>query len=146
MDLSLDEYRALAHFRCEIRRFLHFSEEQARKHGLEPQQHQLLLAIKGLPEDARPTVGELAARLQLKHHSTVELLDRLEKHAYVTRIAGTDDRRQVIVHLTRAGAGVLRRLSLAHRRELDTAGPALSTALRSLRRARAVGQPRRSVA
>jgi len=145
MDLSLTEYRALAHFRYQIRLYLHFSEEQARKHELEPQQHQLLLALKGLPPDAQPTIGELADRLQLKHHSTVELVDRLESHGYVTRSAGTDDRRQVIVHLTRAGAGVLRRLSLAHRRELDTAGPALSRALRSLRRARAVGAgtPRR---
>ena len=139
MDLSLTEYRALAHFRYQIRLYLHFSEEQARKHELEPQQHQLLLALKGLPPDAQATIGELADRLQLKHHSTVELVDRLESHGYVTRSAGTDDRRQVILHLTRAGAGVLRRLSLAHRRELDTAGPALSSALRSLQRARAVG-------
>ena len=134
IDLTLSEYRALAQFRCQIRRFLHFSEEQARSYGLEPQQHQLLLAIKGLPEDAHPTIRELAERLQLKHHSTVELVDRLAKHGYVSRTAATEDRRQVIVHLTRAGAGVLRRLSLAHRGELDTAGPALSAALRSLRR------------
>ncbi|HTS49928.1 MAG TPA: MarR family transcriptional regulator [Bryobacteraceae bacterium] len=138
MDLSLAEYRALAQFRYQIRRYLHFSEEQARSYGLEPQQHQLLLAIKGLPEGIQPTIGELADRLQLKHHSMVELVDRLEKHGYVTRASGTDDRRQVIVHLTRAGARVLRQLSLAHRSELDTAGPALSTALRSLRKARAI--------
>lgn len=137
MDLSLPEYRALAQLRYEIRRFVHFSEEQSRRYGLEPQQHQLLLAIRGLPEGVQPTIGELAGRLQLKHHSMVELVDRLENHGYVTRTAGTDDRRQVIVHLTRAGARVLRQLSLAHRSELDTAGPALSTALRSLRKARA---------
>ena len=137
MDLSLPEYRALAQFRFEIRRFVHFSEEQSRRFGLEPQQHQLLLAIRGLPEGVQATIGELAGRLQLKHHSMVELVDRLEDHGYVTRIAGTDDRRQVIVHLTRAGARVLRQLSLAHRSELDTAGPSLSAALRSLRKARA---------
>ena len=137
MDLSLPEYRALAQLRYEIRRFVHFSEEQSRRYGLEPQQHQLLLAIRGLPDGVQATIGELAGRLQLKHHSMVELVDRLENHGYVPRIAGTDDRRQVIVHLTRAGARVLRQLSLAHRGELDTAGPSLSAALRSLRKARA---------
>ena len=119
MDLSLLEYRALAEFRLQIRRYLHFSEEQARKHGLEPQQHQLLLAMKGLPAGTQASIGELAGRMQLKHHSMSELVDRLEQHGYATRTAGTEDRRQVLVHLTRAGAGVLRRLSLAHRRELD---------------------------
>ncbi len=137
MDLSLHEYRALAEFRLQIRRYLRFSEEQAGKHGLEPQQHQLLLAIKGLPADARASIGELAGRMQLKHHSMVELVDRLEKRGYATRTEGAEDRRQVLVHLTRAGAGVLRRLSLAHRRELDAAGPAVSAALRALRRATA---------
>jgi DNA-binding MarR family transcriptional regulator len=143
MDLTLPEYRALAQFRYQIRLYLHFSEEQARRYGLEPQQHQLLLAIKGLPEDVHATIGELAGRLQLKHHSMVELVDRLENHGYVTRSTGTDDRRQVIVHLTRAGARILRQLSLAHRSELDTAGPALSGALRSLRKARS-GAPESS--
>ncbi|HUJ51880.1 MAG TPA: MarR family transcriptional regulator [Bryobacteraceae bacterium] len=136
MDLTLAEYRALAQFRYQIRLYLHFSEEQARRYGLEPQQHQLLLAIKGLPEGVQATIGELAGRLQLKHHSMVELVDRLENHGYVTRSTGTDDRRQVIVHLTRAGARILRQLSLAHRSELDTAAPELLAALRSLRKAR----------
>ena len=142
MDLSPAEYRALAQFRYQIRRYLHFSEEQARRYGLEPQQHQLLLAIKGLPEDVQPTIGELAGRMQLKHHSMVELVDRLENHGYVTRISGRDDRRQVIVHLSRAGSRVLHQLSVAHRNELDTAGPALSAALRSLRKTRPTASER----
>jgi DNA-binding MarR family transcriptional regulator len=133
-DLTPTEYRALAEFRLQIRRFLHFSEEQARECGLEPQQHQLLLAIRGLPEGELPTIGELADRMQLKHHSMVELVDRLEARAFVARTSGTDDRRRVLVHLTRAGAGVLRRLSLAHRNELDSAGPALAAALQNLQR------------
>ena len=143
MDISLAEYRALAQFRNEIRRFLHFSEQEARRYGLEPQQHQLLLAIKGLPAEAQATIGELAGRFQLKHHSMVELVNRLEKHGYVARTADTSDRRQVIVYLTRSGARVLHQLSLVHRSELDTAGPALSAALRSLRKARASETPRR---
>ena len=136
MDLSLKEYRALAEFRYRIRLYLSFSAEQARRHGLEPQQHQLLLTVKGLPEGARSTIGELAVRLQLKHHSTVELVDRLVRRGYVARTAGPDDRREVIVRLTAAGAQVLRNLSLAHREELETAGPAVGAALRSLRKSR----------
>jgi DNA-binding MarR family transcriptional regulator len=133
-DLSMDEYRALAEFRYQIRRFLGFSEEQVRAAGLEPQQHQLLLAIKGLPDGVTATIGELAERLQLRHHSTVELVNRLEKLGFVARAASEQDRRQVIVHLTHSGASILRKLSLAHHQELEIAGPRLSKALRSIRR------------
>ena len=133
-DLSGDEYRSLAEFRYQIRRFLGFSEDLARQAGMEPQQHQLLLAIKGLPEGAVATVGELASRLQLKHHSTVELVNRLEKLSYVARVESKEDRRAVIVHLTPTGAGILRRLSLAHHQELEIAGPRLAKALRSIAR------------
>lgn len=135
-DLSLEEYQALAEFRFQVRRFLHFSEEHVRAHGLEPQQHQLLLAVKGLPKGCTATVGELAGRLQLKHHSVVELVNRLEKHNLVARAAGQDDRRQVIVRLTHRGSNILRRLSVAHHQELETAGPALAKALRSIARHR----------
>jgi DNA-binding MarR family transcriptional regulator len=131
-DLTLDEYRALAEFRYQIRRFLGFSEELVRAAGLEPQQHQLLLAVKGLPEGATPTVGELAERLHLKHHSTVELVNRLENLGYVAREPGREDRRQVIVRLTQSGSSILRKLSLAHRQELEIAGPQLYKALRSI--------------
>ena len=133
-DLSIEEYRALAEFRYQIRSFLHFSEEQVRAHGLEPQQQQLLLAIKGLPDGAVSTVGELAARLLLKPHSVGELIDRLEKQGYVVRAASDQDRRQVIIHLTSEGTSVLRKLSLAHHAELETAGPELAKALRSIAR------------
>jgi DNA-binding MarR family transcriptional regulator len=143
-DLSLEEYRALAEFRYQIRRFLGFSEEQVRAAGMEPQQHQLLLAVKGLPGGEQATVGELALRLQLKYHSTVELVDRLEKLGYVARSAGEEDRRQVIVHLTHAGANILRKLSIAHHQELEIAGPRLARALRSI--ARQHGAKKRSAA
>jgi DNA-binding MarR family transcriptional regulator len=133
-DLSPDEYRALAEFRHQVRRFLCFSEEQVRAHGIEPQQHQLLLAIKGLPDGALATIGELAERLQLRHHSTVELVNRLEKHGHVSRELSKQDRRQVIVHLTVSGATVLRKLSLAHHQELETAGPRLARALGAIGR------------
>lgn len=133
-DLSLEEYRSLAEFRYQIRRFLSFSEEQVRAAGLEPQQHQLLLAIKGVPDGVTATIGELAERLQLKHHSTVELVNRLEKLGHVARAASKQDRRQVIVHLTHAGSTVLRRLSLAHHQELKIAEPRLAKALRAIAR------------
>jgi DNA-binding MarR family transcriptional regulator len=142
-DLSHEEYRALAEFRYQIRQFLGFSEEQVREAGMEPQQHQLLLAVKGLPDGITATIGELAERLQLKHHSTVELVNRLAKLGYVAREAGKQDRRQVIVHLTKSGANVLRRLSIAHHEELEIAGPRLAKSLRAL--ARQHNQRRRAV-
>lgn len=131
-DLSLEEYRALAEFRYQIRRFLGFSEELVRIAGMEPQQHQLLLAVKGLPDGVTATIGELAERLQLKHHSTVELVNRLEKLGYVARGASRQDRRQVIVHLTSSGSTILRKLSIAHHQELEIAGPRLAKALRAI--------------
>jgi DNA-binding MarR family transcriptional regulator len=137
-DLSLEEYRALAEFRYQIRKFLGFSEELVRAAGMEPQQHQLLLAVKGLPEGVTATIGELAERLQLKHHSTVELVNRLEKLGFVARQAGKQDRRQVIIHLTSSGASILRKLSLAHHQELEVAGPRLAKALRSIARQQGV--------
>jgi DNA-binding MarR family transcriptional regulator len=143
-DISAEEYRSLAEFRYQIRRFLAFSEELAREAGMEPQQHQLLLAVKGLPDGARATIGELAERLQLKHHSTVELVNRLEKLAYVSREAGEEDRREVIVHLTQAGSRILRKLSIAHHQELEIAGPRLAKALRAM--ARQQGDRKRSAA
>src|SRR5262245_38534659 len=76
---GLEEYRALAEFRYLVRRFLAFSEAAARAAGLRPQQHQLLLAVKGLPAGMKPTIRVLAERLQLRHHSTVELADRMEE-------------------------------------------------------------------
>src|SRR6202044_1299225 len=142
-DLSIEEYRALAEFRYQIRCFLGFSEEQVRAAGMEPQQHQLLLAVKGLPEGVTATIGEVAQRLQLKHHSTVELVNRLEKLGYLAREAGEQDRRHVIVRLTPSGAGILRTLSIAHRQELEIAGPRLSRAIRSIARQR--GQRRKAV-
>ncbi len=131
-ELSLADFRALAEFRYQIRRFLHFSDRAARAAGLEPRQHQLLLALKGLPEDRPPTIGHLAERLQIEHHSAVELLDRLERRALVRRVRNREDRRQVIVELSARGEELLRRLSLSHRQQLRSAGPTLVRALTAL--------------
>ena len=88
-DLSREQYRDLAEFRRQIRRFLHFSEATAKEHGIEAQQHQLLLAVHGLPEGAKPTIREIADRLFIQHHSAVELVNRLEKTGAVARHSGT---------------------------------------------------------
>jgi DNA-binding MarR family transcriptional regulator len=128
--LSLNDYRSLAELRHQIRCFLHFSEEAAREAGLEPRQHQLMLALKGLPREVRPRIGELAERLQIQHHSAVELVNRLAAGGYVRRQRGGLDRREVLLALTPKGEKVLRELSLHHRRELQNAGPALVASLR----------------
>src|SRR5579863_159724 len=109
-DLSLSDYHALAAFRYQIRRFLHFSEEAARNEGLEPQQHQMLLAIQTSDQNSGPTIGNLAEHLLIQHHSAVGLVDRLAVRGLVERIRGGEDRRQVRIRLTPAGNDKLRRL------------------------------------
>ncbi len=132
--LNQRDYQALAELRHQIRRFLHFSEQAARKEGLEPQQHQMMLAIKGLPDGLRPRIGELAERLQIEHHSAVELVDRLAAGGYVHRSPGSLDRREVLLALTGKGEQVLQALSLHHQNELRARGPALLSALRAVTR------------
>jgi DNA-binding MarR family transcriptional regulator len=131
---SLDkpEYQKLEDFRYQIRRFLHFSEAAARAAGLEPQQHQALLALKGMPQDCSPTIGHLAERLMLKHHSVVGLVDRLQTMDLLVRRASPDDARQVLVELTTKGERILRELSRAHRTELEEMSPKLLAALRAI--------------
>jgi DNA-binding MarR family transcriptional regulator len=128
--LTLSDYTSLAELRYQIRCFLSFSEQAARAAGLEPRQHQLMLSLKGLPPSERPTIGELAERLQIQHHSAVELVNRLTAAGYVRRRRAGDDRREVLLALTAKGEKVLQALSLHHRAELRSAGPALVLALR----------------
>ncbi len=127
--LTTADYRRQAEFRYRLRRFLHFSEEAARTNGIEPQQHQLLLAIRGLPAGARPTVSALSERLYLRHHSTVELIDRLEKQGLAARRHGDADRREVLVELTRQGEAVLERITRSVWAELGEAGGPLAESL-----------------
>jgi DNA-binding MarR family transcriptional regulator len=128
--LTLSDYQSLAELRHQIRCFLRFSEQAAREAGLEPRQHQLMLALKGLPKGVRPRIGELAGRLQIQHHSTVELVNRLAAGGYVRRRRGGTDRREVLLSLTPKGEKVLRELSLHHKAELRMQGPALVAALK----------------
>ncbi|MGH9655057.1 MAG: MarR family winged helix-turn-helix transcriptional regulator [Bryobacteraceae bacterium] len=131
-DVSLDGYRQLAELRFRIRQFLHFSEEAVRAAHIEPQQYQLMLAIKGLPEGVRPTVTALSARLCLRHHSTVELINRLVERDAVVRRHAIEDRREVLVELTVHGEELLHNLSRLHWQELQNSGPALLQALEAM--------------
>jgi DNA-binding MarR family transcriptional regulator len=133
-ELSPGQYRDLAEFRRQIRQFLHFSEATAKEHRLEPQQHQLLLAVHGLPEGVKPTIREIATRLFIQHHSAVELINRLETTGAIEKTQGPEDKREVWVRLTPAGLATLRRLALAHRTELERSGPELARALNSVLR------------
>ena len=128
----MPNFKAMAELRYQIRKFLRFSENAARQAGIEPQQHQLLLAIRGLPDGASPTIGVLAERMQLQHHSTVELVDRLVDRNFLCRLRSTNDRRQVLVKLTHDGEEFLQKLSLHHLEELQSAGPTFVKVLNSL--------------
>lgn len=138
-DLHDAEYASLSEFRFQLRRFLAFSEDQARSVGLEPRQHQLLLALRGLPKGAAPTVGALAERLLVRHHTAVELADRLARRGMIRRVRSPHDRRQVMLEITARGRDTLRKLSLAHRDELGRLCPALASALRGVVRAAKAG-------
>ena len=131
-DLTDADYQALADFRHVLRRFLAFSEECAREVGLEPRQHQLLLALRGLRRDQPPTVTTLADRLVLRHNTVVELLDRLEALDLVRRTRDPEDRRRATVTITPRGLALLQKLTIAHRDELRSTGPSLVGALRGV--------------
>ena len=125
-------YRALAEFRYEIRRFLRVSEEAARRAGLEPQQHQLLLALKGAQPGVAPTIRWVAERLQVQHHSAVGLVDRLVERGMVRRYRDPSDLRRALISLTGAGESVLAELSKVHMEELKTRAKPLISAMAAI--------------
>jgi DNA-binding MarR family transcriptional regulator len=124
--LTKEDFEALARFRFAIRRYLRFSEETVRRHGVTPQQYQLMLALKGFPGRDWAVVREIAERLQLRHHSVVELVDRAQSQGLVRRSADPRDARAVRVHLTDQGERLLGRLSALHRDELRRMDGALT--------------------
>jgi DNA-binding MarR family transcriptional regulator len=140
------DYQALAEFRYQIRCFLRFSEQAARAASLEPQQHQVLLSIKGLPVGKKATIGALAERMQLEHHSTVELVDRLEEKGLVRRLRDDADRRQVLLEITASGEEILRELSVHHLDELGSVGPTLVRVLNTLVGKAGVGDKKSRIA
>lgn len=131
-NINIQDYRATAEFRYQIRRFLRASEQIARSFGMNPQQYQLMLALKGLPEDRAATIGEIAERLQIQHHSTVELADRLSAKGLIRRRRDSEDRRQVLLELTAKGDKTIKELAIHHREELRSNGPELVGALKGV--------------
>lgn len=130
--VTQEQYETLAAFRFALRLFLRFSEEAAKAAGLTPQQHQALLAIKGFPGRSQVSIGELAERLQIAHHSAVGLVDRLMAEKLVKRETSKEDRRQVNVTLTKRGESLLESLSSTHHEELRRTGPHLRALLEKL--------------
>jgi DNA-binding MarR family transcriptional regulator len=123
--LSDDDFRLLAQWRYALRRFLQFSERAAAQLGVTAQQYQCLLAIRGFPGRSRVTVGELAERMCIQHHSAVGLVDRLVERELVRRVASRGDRRHVFVELTAHGERVLEELATVHRAEMRRLRPEL---------------------
>jgi DNA-binding MarR family transcriptional regulator len=131
-EITTAEYRALAELRYRIRKFVGEGDVVARAAGLEPQQYLLLLALRGLPEGEEATIRALADRLTLKHHSAVELIDRLEMHGYVRRSRSRDDRRRVLVALLPRGEKLLEQVARDRIDELRASGAALVAAISAL--------------
>ena len=128
---SRAEYEKLAEFRYHLARFLRRRKDAARAEGLQAQQYELLLSVAGLPPDAQPTVKEIARQLCLEHHTVVELADRLEKRGLLKRKSSAQDRRVVLLHLTREGQATLNRIVRFSFAQLRDEAPEL---IRSLRR------------
>jgi len=139
------EYRALAELRHRLRKFLQEGDTTAREAGLEPQQYLLLLAVRGLPPGMDATISVLAERLSLRHHSTVELIDRMEARGYLRRSRSKEDRRQVLVSLQPKGEKLLEKVVRQRIIELRSHGRALVAAVSSVLESRA-HRPRRGKA
>jgi DNA-binding MarR family transcriptional regulator len=130
--LTEPEYLALGEFRYQLRRFLRNMEEATRLLGANPQQYQLVLAIKGLPRNLEPTISNLAERMQLNHNSMVELADRCEENNLLRRVRSASDRRQVTLSILPEGEALLRKLGVTARQELRETGPILVEAILGL--------------
>jgi DNA-binding MarR family transcriptional regulator len=131
-EITTAEYQALAELRYRLRKFVGEGDAVARAAGLEPQQYLLLLALRGLPAAAEATISTLADRLALKHHSAVELIDRLESHGYVRRSRSRDDRRRVLVALLPRGEKLLEQVARHRIEELRSTGATLVNAISAL--------------
>ncbi|HEY2914900.1 MAG TPA: MarR family transcriptional regulator [Candidatus Angelobacter sp.] len=130
--LTRAQYKALAEFRYQLRRYLRHMEEKARAKRQHPQQYQLLLAITGLPAPKHPTISTLAERMQMNHNSMVELVNRCEKSGLLKRARSSKDRRLVTLIITSKGDKVLRQQAQASRQELLSIGPILVGSLQRL--------------
>jgi DNA-binding MarR family transcriptional regulator len=132
MPLDKSDFERLLELRTGLRRFMHWSEQQARAAGLTPAKHQLLLAVKGHPGPEGPTIGDLADHLVLRHHSAVGLVDRAVGDGLVERTADASSRSVVRVTLTRKGIAKLDALAEAHLEELAHLAPTMRALWRAL--------------
>ena len=133
--LDPDDYNALATFRYALRKFLTFSKHAlATEANLTPEQYEALLALKAFSGATGLTISDLSERLQVKHHTAVSLVDKLEALQFARRQQSTEDRRQVFVHLTAAGSRVLAKVAVLHRREMRIRSPEMIEALLRLRK------------
>ena len=128
------QYQLLAGWRHALRRFLNFSHEAARSAGMSPQHYQALLALKGAPDTARLSIGELATQLQLRHHSAVGLVNRLGDRGLIRRIDSQTDGRRVELALTARGERIIARMAVIHLRELRQLGPEMRRLLGAITR------------
>ena len=133
--LRPDDYNALASFRYALRKFLRFSKRAlAVEADLTTEQYEALLALKAFARGRGLTIGDLSERLQVKHHTAVGLVDKLEALRFVRRQQGVEDRRQVFVQLTPAGSRALAKVAVIHRREMRICSPEMIEALLRLRK------------
>jgi DNA-binding MarR family transcriptional regulator len=139
--ISKSEYETLAEFRYALRHYLHYSEQAVRSAGITLQQHQALLFIIGFPGREQVTIGELAERLQIRHHSAVGLVNRMEEQGLVERKQNIHDHRLVLISLTAKGMATLESLSSLHREELRYLGPQLFVLLEQITRLSAEKKP-----
>jgi len=131
-DVTTETYRRLHAFRSGLRRFIREVDAAIREEGLEPQQYQLLLMLKGLSADRPRTIRTVAEELLIRHHSAVELVDRLEQKGLVERTRSGSDRREVVLHLTSAGEATLGRLATFAQHELTIIAPQLIETLSAI--------------
>jgi DNA-binding MarR family transcriptional regulator len=128
-EASVEQFRALAQFRYLVREYLNGTEKACTAVGLEPLHYSVLLQLVGLPADQRPTIGFVAKRLFLRHHSAVELIDRMEKRKLVRRVRAREDHRIVELHVTPSAKALLKRLVSYRIEELAVLGPAFARSI-----------------
>jgi DNA-binding MarR family transcriptional regulator len=128
------DYEALARLRYELRKFQAFSSAAATRAGLTPQQHQALLIIRGFSDPDPVSIGDLARYLLIRHHTAVELVDRMTKLELISRVVDGTDARRVLIKLTREGEKRLQKLSEIHLKELQAIGPTLAGMLKPFQR------------
>jgi DNA-binding MarR family transcriptional regulator len=132
--LTRDDYEALAGFRYLLRRFLRFSKDFLRNANLNPEQYEALLAIKAFESPDGLTISQLSERLQVKHHSAVNIVDRLVDQKLIRRQTAATDRRRRHVQLTAKGEKIIDELAAAHRREIRVRSIEMIKALERLRK------------